>query len=316
MSTEPTKIGKYRILQELGRGTSSRVYLGRDPFSDRTVAIKVMLKGSELGNTESRQVERVFQNEAALAGRLTHPHIIEILDADVGNEMAYIVMEYVDGRTLEHFCKMDSLMPLNKVVELAFKCALALDFASRKGIIHRDIKPANIMMGENGDIKLTDFGIALHGDGEKTQLQGVGSPTYMSPEQIEEGELTYQTDIYSLGVVMYRLLTGKLPFVASNNTSLVYQIVTAEPLAPSVHRPDLPEDFDRIVMKAIAKDVSQRYLTWSDFSNSVQFRRLGISASSANSRFGKWYALEHFAAYNPRRRSCPRERCVKASFSS
>ena len=269
MSTEPTKIGKYRVLRELGRGTSSRVYLGRDPFADRTVAIKVMLRDSELGNTESSQVERVFHNEAALAGRLTHPHIIEILDADVGNEQAYIVMEYVEGRTLEHFCKVDTLMPLNKVVELAFKCGLALDFASQKGIIHRDIKPANIMMGENGDIKLTDFGIALHGDGEKTQLQGVGSPTYMSPEQIEEGTLTYQTDIYSLGVVMYRLLTGKLPFVASNNTSLAYQIVTAEPVAPSVHRPDLPADFDRIVMKAIAKDVSQRYQTWSDFAQDL-----------------------------------------------
>jgi CRP-like cAMP-binding protein/predicted Ser/Thr protein kinase len=269
MSTEPTKIGKYRVLRELGRGTSSRVYLGRDPFADRTVAIKVMLKDSQLGNTESNQLERVFQNEAALAGRLTHPHIIEILDADVGNELAYIVMEYVDGRTLEHFCKVDSLMPLNRVVELAFKCGLALDFASRKGIIHRDIKPANILMGENGDIKLTDFGIALHSDGEKTQLQGVGSPTYMSPEQIQEGELTYQTDIYALGVVMYRLLTGKLPFVASNNTALAYQIVNVEPVAPSVHRPDLPADFDRIVMKAIAKDVSQRYQTWSDFTQDL-----------------------------------------------
>jgi len=269
VSTEPTKIGKYRVLHELGRGTSSRVYLGRDPFADRTVAIKVMLKDSQLGNTESNQLERVFQNEASLAGRLTHPHIIEILDADVGNELPYIVMEYVDGRTLEHFCKVDTLMPLNRVVELAFKCGLALDFASRKGIIHRDIKPANIMMGENGDIKLTDFGIALHSDGEKTQLQGVGSPTYMSPEQIQEGKLTYQTDIYALGVVMYRLLTGKLPFVASNNTSLAYQIVNVEPVAPSVHRPDLPADFDRIVMKAIAKDVSQRYQTWSNFTQDL-----------------------------------------------
>jgi len=269
MSTEPTKIGKYRVLRELGRGTSSRVYLGRDPFSDRTVAIKVMLKDSQLGNTESIQLERVFQNEAALAGRLTHPHIIEILDADVGNELAYIVMEYVDGRTLEHFCKVDTLMSLNRVVELAFKCGLALDFASKKGIIHRDIKPANILMGENGDIKLTDFGIALHSDGEQTQLQGVGSPTYMSPEQIQEGELTYQTDIYALGVVMYRLLTGKLPFVASNNTALAYQIVNVEPVAPSVHRPDLPADFDRIVMKAIAKDVSQRYQSWSDFTQDL-----------------------------------------------
>ncbi len=270
MSTELTKVGKYKILRELGRGTSSRVYLGLDPFSDREVAIKVMHRDSQSGDTDENRIERIFRNEASLAGKLVHPHIIEILDADVDNETGYIVMEYVEGRTLEDFCKVDTLMPLNRVVELAYKCGLALDFASKKGIVHRDIKPANVMLGNNGDVKLTDFGIALQSNGESNQLEGVGSPTYMSPEQVQEQPLTFQTDIYSLGIVMYRLLTGKLPFVASNNTSLAYQIVNVEPIQPSLHRTDLPAEIDRIVMKAIDKDVSQRYQSWEDFAQDLE----------------------------------------------
>jgi serine/threonine protein kinase len=298
MSTELTRIGKYRIERELGRGTSSRVYLGRDPFSDREVAIKVMHNDSQSGNVAVKQLARIFHNEASLAGRLTHPHIIEILDADVDSEQGYIVMEYVDGRTLEDFCKVDTLMPLNRVVELAFKCGLALDFASRKGVIHRDMKPANVLLGNNGDVKLTDFGIALQNDAESTQLQGVGSPTYMSPEQIEEQELSHQTDIYSLGVVMYRLLTGKLPFVASNNTALAYQIVNVEPVQPSVHRTDLPADVDRIVMKAIAKDLSQRYQTWDEFTKELEQANKDLSQSTESinetEKFGAIKKVRYF----------------------
>ena len=298
MSTELTKVGKYRISRELGRGASSRVYLGRDPFSDREVAIKVMHKDTQATNVADSRIERTFRNEASLAGRLIHPHIIEILDADVDNELGYIVMEYVDGRTLEDFCKVDALMPLNRVVELAFKCGLALDFASRKGVIHRDIKPANVLLGNNGDVKLTDFGIALQSDGESTQLQGVGSPTYMSPEQIEEQELSHQTDIYSLGVVMYRLLTGKLPFVASNNTSLAYQIVNVAPLKPSVHRTDLPADVDRIVMKAIAKDLSQRYQSWDELAKDLEQANKDLAQStesiSETEKFGAIKKVRYF----------------------
>lgn len=180
-----TKIGKYPILRELGRGATSRVYLGRDPFAERDVAIKVVHKDPQADDFTRNRFERIFLTEASLAGRLTHPHIIEIHDADVENELSYIVMEYVDGGTLEHFCDVDTLMPLHRVVELSFKCGLALDFANRHGVIHRDIKPANILLGNNGDIKLSDFGIALLRDADVTQLEGVGSPTYMSPEQVQ-----------------------------------------------------------------------------------------------------------------------------------
>jgi tRNA A-37 threonylcarbamoyl transferase component Bud32 len=262
----PGRIGKYPLLRELGRGTTSRVFLGRDPFAGRQVAIKVMHKNPGTDKSDRHRFDRVFLNEASLVGKLTHPNIIGIYDADIESEFSYIAMEYVDGQTLEPYCEVADLLPLERVVEIAFKCGLALDFANRSGIIHRDIKPANILLGNNGDIKITDFGIALQRDAEMTQLDGVGSPMYMSPEQAQDHALTHQTDIYSLGVVMYRLLTGKAPFSASNSTSLLYQVVNMNPPAPSVHRADLPEDLDRIVMKALAKSLDDRYRTWEEFS--------------------------------------------------
>ncbi len=210
--------------------------------------------------------DREFLNEASLVGKLIHPNIIGIYDADVESEFSYIVMEYVDGGTLEPYCDVVELLPLERVVEISFKCGLALDFANKSGIIHRDIKPANILMGGNSDIKVTDFGIALQSNAEITQLEGVGSPLYMSPEQAQDHALTHQTDIYSLGVVMYRLLTGKSPFFASNSTSLLYQIVNMAPTPPGVHRAGLPGDLDRIVMKALARSLDDRYQTWEEFS--------------------------------------------------
>lgn len=262
----PDRIGKYPLLRELGHGTTSRVFLGRDPFAGRKVAIKVMHENSDTDKAARHRFDRVFLNEASLVGKLTHPNIIGIYDAGIESEFCYIAMEYVDGQTLEPYCEVADLLPLERVVEIAFKCALALDFANRSGIIHRDIKPANILLGNNGDIKITDFGIALQRDAEMTQLAGVGSPMYMSPEQAQDHALTHQTDIYSLGVVMYRLLTGKAPFSASNSTSLLYQVVNMDPPAPGVHRAGLPEDLDRIVMKALAKTLDDRYQTWEEFS--------------------------------------------------
>jgi eukaryotic-like serine/threonine-protein kinase len=269
MEPAPGKIGKYQIVRELGRGATSRVYLARDTFANREVAIKAVSKDPKADRFTRHRFERIFLNEASLAGRLSHPHIIEIYDADVEDDLGYIVMEFVDGHTLEAHSEVDTLMPVQQVVELAFKCGLALDFANRRGIIHRDIKPANILMGRNGDIKLTDFGIALRHDADVTQLEGVGSPMYMSPEQIRDQPLNHQTDIYSLGVVMYRLLTGKTPFVASNNTSLMYQIANMDATPPVVHRPDLHPELDRIVRKATARDLSLRYQTWDELARDL-----------------------------------------------
>ena len=216
-----------------------------------------------------RRFRKVFLNEASLVGKLIHPHIMAIYDADATDDFSYIVMEFVDGPTLEHFCEVAKLLPVERVVEIAFKCSLALEFAHRHGVIHRDIKPANILISEQGDIKISDFGVALHAGGEHTHLQGVGSPAYMSPEQVQDKELSHQTDIYSLGVVMYQMLTGKLPFVAANKASLLYQIINIEPLPPSTHRTDIPPELDNVVMRALAKDPRNRYQTWADFSRDL-----------------------------------------------
>lgn len=278
----PARIGKYPVIRELARGATSRVYLGRDPFANRDVAIKVVRAEPEADTDTRRRFDRVFLNEAALVGRLMHPHIMQIYDADATDEYSYIVMEYVEGPTLDHYCDISRLMPIERVVEIAFKCSLALDFAQRHGVIHRDIKPANILLGPGNEIKISDFGAAKLDSAEHTLLQGIGSPAYMSPEQVLERELTPQTDIYSLGVVMYQLLTGKLPFVASNKASLLYQIVHIDALPPSLHRADLPSALDDVVMKAMAKDLKQRFQSWAEFSRALTrtYRHLELPADS------------------------------------
>jgi tRNA A-37 threonylcarbamoyl transferase component Bud32 len=260
------KIGKYELIRELGKGATSAVYLAEDSFAGRRVAIKVV-KPEALGDKEhGKRFQKLFLTEASLAGKLRHPHIVSIFDAVASEEASYIVMEYVDGGTLDPHCRVDSLLPVPRIIELAFKCSKALDYAHRHGIIHRDIKPANILFPGGSDIKISDFGAALLLVSETTQVTGVGSPAYMSPEQVRDQQLNHQTDIFSLGVVMYQLLTGKLPFKATNNFSMVFQIINVDPPPPSIHRPEIPPAVDVIVKKALQKSLDRRYQTWQEFS--------------------------------------------------
>ena len=261
-----THIGKYEVLRKLGEGGTADVFLCNDPFNTREVAVKVVF-ADRLGDTEGGKLsKKLFITEASLAGKLQHPHIVQIYDATVGEDMSYIVMEFIDGGTLERFCNPDALLPIDKAVEIVFKCTRALDFANRLGVTHRDIKPANILLTGETDIKISDFGAALMASAEETQVAGIGSPAYMSPQQIKEHPLNHQTDIYSLGVVMYQLLTGQLPFQASNNFSMMYQITNVEPPLPSSHRKEIPLALDKIVKKAMQKDLERRYQTWGEFS--------------------------------------------------
>jgi len=263
------KIGKYDLVRVLGSGTTSTVYLGHDPFAQRDVAIKIafpeILKHPERGTLYTH----LFMNEASLVGKLTHPHIVQIFDAVVADDLCYIVMEYVQGGTLEECCDTKKLLPVERVVEIVFKCTRALDFAHRIGVTHRDIKPANILfVGDDplsGDIKISDFGAAIVDHPDRTLVSGIGSPAYMSPEQVRELSLDHRTDIYSLGVVMYQLLTGQLPFLASNNYNIVYQIIHAEPVPPSKLRRGIPETLDTIIARAMHKDANARYQTWEEF---------------------------------------------------
>ena len=261
------RIGKYAILREIGGGATSRVYLARDPFGDRDVAIKVFQFDRHIDPQTERMTHKAFLAEASLAGKLNHPHIVEILDAAAEPDYSYVVMEYVAGPTLDAHASVSTLLPLGKVVEIIFKCIRALEYAFQHGVIHRDIKPGNILLSNTGETKVSDFGASFqqHFAHDTTQITGVGSPGYMSPEQIRLETLTHQTDIYSLGVTMYRLLAGRLPFQAATQDSLFYAILHTDPPRPATLRPELPEVLDRIVLTAIRRDPAQRYQSWLEF---------------------------------------------------
>jgi len=263
------KIGKYEIVRELGKGATSVVYEAVDPFQNRHVAIKVVLSEA-LGDRErGKRYRKLFVTEASLAGKLSHPHIVAIYDAVADDEASYIVMEYVDGTTLEKYARVENLLPVQLVVEIIFKCARALDYAARQGVIHRDIKPANILLAGEVDIKISDFGAALTLAAETTQVTGIGSPAYMSPEQVKEQALTHQTDIFSLGVVMYQLLSGKLPFNGTNNYSMIYQTINVDPKPPGEFRPEVSPQINAIVMRALQKNTLNRYQTWEEFTHEL-----------------------------------------------
>ena len=264
------KLGKYELLQKLGEGATSTVYLGRDPFAQRDVAIKVASPAVLNDPKRGRLYTNLFLNEASLVGQLNHPHIVQIYDAVVTEKLCYIVMEYVAGGTLEEHARPGHLLAVDRVVELIFKCTRALDFAHRLGITHRDIKPANILLSGESDIKITDFGTAIISrQTERTQVTGIGSPGYMSPEQVQENPLDHRTDIYSLGVVMFQLLTGRLPFEADSNYKMIYQIIHSATPQPSSLRPELPPVLDQIVGRAMARDRNARYQTWGAFAQDL-----------------------------------------------
>lgn len=263
------KIGKYEVIRELGKGATSVVYLGRDPFFDREVAIKVVNPEIFQHAQYGKRFQKLFFTEASLAGKLNHPHIAAIFDAVAQDNVFYIVMEYVSGGTLEDYCQPEKLLPAARVLEIGFKLCRALDYAQRHGIIHRDVKPANVLQSKDGVVKISDFGAAFNAEADTTQVSGVGSPAYMSPEQVRNLELTHQTDIFSLGVVLYQLLTGRLPFKGSSNYGVVQQILSSEPPLPSSVNKEVPWYVDRIVKRALQKNPKDRYQTWDDFAQEL-----------------------------------------------
>ena len=264
------RIGKYQVVSELGSGATSTVYLATDPFSSQQVAIKLFDLKNLHDPARARIYRKLLMTEASLAGKLSHPHIARILDAQMEGDINYVVMEYVAGSTLEQYAEVDKLLPISTIAEIIYKCCKALEYAQYQGVIHRDIKPANILLQGETNIKISDFGAAvLQNDQNTTQVVGVGSPAYMSPEQVQELTLTHQTDIYSLGVVMYKLLSGKLPFDATNNLSMVYHILNIEPPPPSTFRTGIPPEMDAIVRRAMEKKTANRYQTWDEFARDL-----------------------------------------------
>ena len=255
-----TQFGKYEVKRPLGSGASGTVYCALDTFAGKEVALKVF----ESGVLKEEQTRRQFRNEAALAGRLSHPHIVEIYEAVLQEDSGYVAMEYVPGGNLLNVTRPDALLPVDHVIQLGFKSCSALDYAFRQGIIHRDIKPANILVTQGTNIKLADFGSALlKSTGTLPQLI-VGTPSYMSPEQLRGGALTLHSDMYAMGVVLYELLIGRRPFAAATMDELFDKIENVVPTAPRTVRPEVPQRLDEIVLKMMSKQPEERYPTWAE----------------------------------------------------
>lgn len=270
----PAYVGKYRILKRLGEGATSEVFLARDEFRDTEVAIKRVRGGSGEDGPAGHFPSRLFANEAALAGRLQHPNVVQILDAFPDPHEPYLVMEYVPGVTLRRFCRPDNLLPLDVMVEVGFKCAMALSYVFRQGVIHRDVKPANLLavldaQGQVTDIKVSDFGSALNLNSDRTQIHRVGSLAYMSPEQLDGGDLDCRSDIYSLGAVLYHLVAGRPPFDAPAQASLMHQIYSQAPATLQGQRGGVTPELDAVILKALAKQPQDRYDNWESFGRAL-----------------------------------------------
>ena len=256
----PERIGKYYVVHEVGRGSTGTVYLSHDPFYGRDVAIK-FYHASNADDAESRNARRMFLGEAHMVGKLQHPNIVPIFDAGEEEGRRYVVSEHVHGaRTLSAYCRPGSLLPVDQVIGIVYKCAKALHYAHSRGVVHRDIKPSNILLTQDGDVRIVDFGIALVSDSDVSRLEGVaGSPAYMSPEQVQGYDLDPRSDLYSLGAVMYEMLCGHRPFRAGALGKLLRQVVQATPEPLRDVRPEIPQELEEIVGRALEKEPGNRY---------------------------------------------------------
>jgi len=269
-------IKTYKIIRILGRGATSNVYLGADKTSLKLVAIKKMRPECSIGVQH-----KMFAIEASLCGKLKHPNIVSLIEANSSDaDNTYIIMEYVEGESLEKFSTPDNLLPVETVVEIVRQAAEALNYAFQMGVIHRDVKPANIILRVDGLVKLTDFGCALLFDSDTTQIAGAGSLSYMSPEQISGVGLNHQSDIYSLGAVLYRLLTGHNTFNATDNYVAINQIINHPHIPIEIHRVGLPKELIRITDRALQKNLKDRYQDWKEFLSDL-YAASGVSRAES-----------------------------------
>lgn len=258
--TRPT-LGRYEVIKEIGKGAIGTVYLGRDPKINRKVAIKT-LRYDEVDGDQLKEIKERFFREAEAAGRLSHPNIVTIYDAGEDYDITYMAMEYLDGHDLARHCKSNNLLPAKVILNIIIRVAFALDYAHKHKVIHRDIKPANIMLTEKGHVKVTDFGIARLTSADSTQTGVIlGTPNYMSPEQVLGKKLDGRSDIFSLGAVFYEMLTGQKPFKSSNIGNLMHNIASAKFQPISELRPDTPPCCEAIVSRMMTKSRTKRFAT-------------------------------------------------------
>jgi len=269
----PTTIGRYEVLEEIGRGSMGVVYKARDPRIGRIVALKAIAFAFPLGPEEEEEFLQRFYHEAQVSGRLNHPNIVTIYDVgEKGAEgEAYIAMEFVTGTNLHDLLAGGGRLPLAQVAEVVERLAQGLDYAHQSGVVHRDIKPANIVISEDGQPKILDFGIArLEAGGLTRPGKFFGTPNYMAPEQVTGSAVDGRADQFSLGVILYQLLTGERPFMGDSVTAISYQVVNVDPPPPSKLNPSLRPVFDRIIRKALAKSASDRYARCQDLADDLK----------------------------------------------
>ncbi len=270
------KVGRYEIVEKIGQGSMGVVYRGRDPYIKRDVGIKISRPASNIIDDAVEKYRERFFTEAQSAGGLLHPNVVAIYDAGMYKDFCYITMEYISGSTLVKFCDKENLLPISRALEIIIAACKGIDYAHQKGVIHRDIKPSNIMLNENGEVKITDFGIAQLKSG-KTLAKGIiGSPSYMSPEQIKEELVDSVSDIFSLGCVLYELLTGTKAFPGENQFSIMYKIVNTEPAPLKELRPEAPDVLIKILNKVLHKDAGKRYQSCMDLAFDLRVALRGI----------------------------------------
>ncbi len=268
-------LGRYEIIEELGRGNMGVVYKVRDPLIERLVAIKT-IDLRNLNKEEKDEYEARFYQEAKAAGSLNHPNIITIHELGKSGDVAYIAMELMEGPKLQNILADNQSLSIDEKLDIAFQVAVGLAYAHEHEVVHRDIKPSNIMVLRDKHVKIADFGIArMNSSSWRTQTGKImGSPLYMSPEQVQSHPVDSRTDIFSLGVVLYKMLTGRLPFNGDNVNSVWYQIVNKNPQKPSSLNPEIPDKLDRIIFKCLAKKPEDRYLNANELADELNSCRL------------------------------------------
>src|SRR5687768_17797748 len=277
---EASKLGRYAIQSELGRGAMGVVYKATDTALERTVAVKTVNMALERDGAE--KYEARFYQEARAAGSLNHPNIVTVYDVGKEGNVAYMAMEFIEGAELRSLLAEGRPLPVSQAVSIASQVAEGLAYAHEHGVVHRDIKPANIMVLGDGPVKITDFGIArMRANNDELTQSGMmlGSPKYMSPEQVVGKRADHRSDIFSLGIILYETLCGGVPFNGENVTALLYQIVNFAPPAPSAVNPGVPQLLDFIVAKMLAKPLEERYQSAQDLAHDLREceRQLGVS---------------------------------------
>lgn len=269
----PRRLGRYEIVDELGRGAMGVVYRAMDPVLDRMVAIKTI--NLELPKAERAEYEARFYQEARAAGRLNHPNIITIYDIGRTDRLAYMAMEFLEGEELRAVLTPGAPLPVLQALDICMQVADGLAYAHDNRVVHRDIKPSNIMVVRDGWVKIMDFGIARLHESEVKTMTGLimGSPKYMSPEQVTGARPDARSDIFSLGVVLYEILTGTSPFTGESIHSIMYQIIHFQPPPPSRINRHVPEMLDLIVAKALSKKIDERYATAKELANDLRLCR-------------------------------------------